>query len=94
MVINVTQDHIDKGIPFNVCACPVALAIKPHVKPRHYVAVKSYVIGLWHTNHTLVESWDLPQAVQDFIDAFDCGKSVQPFSFELPIDHLLVINHD
>lgn len=71
MKIEVTQEHIDKGTPCTASDCPVALAIGHNCR----VYIHSVTInGL---------KYSIPENVTDFIDRFDAGHSVQPFTFEL-----------
>jgi hypothetical protein len=77
--INVTQEHIDKGLRRQCSKCPVALAIKDVCKPETYVNVSSviYVGGKF--------SKAAPLDVERFIGRFDGSFSVEPFSFDLDI---------
>lgn len=87
IVVNVTQDHIDRGRPDNRCECPIALALldaghaEPDVSPQG-IAAKGW------------ECLNVPLAAVDFIEEFDertphiddaCmdRKHVDPFTFTL-----------
>lgn len=80
MVIEVTQDDIDKGVKNNACQCPVARAIARGTEEEWVVDSHSLVrmrdARVWHT----------PPAAYWFINRYDQGESVEPFTFELPID--------
>ncbi len=77
MRIKVTQEHIDKGVSGDMCACPVALAIEERIGER------PVVWGL------IIKVKDVEQYVAApvgvFISRFDEGLSVKPFSFNLKI---------
>jgi hypothetical protein len=79
MLINVTQDDIDKGEPCRAFCCPIALAIERQTKalPESVVVYRQITIG----SKFIMDS---PPEVLNFIDKFDDGKNVEPFSFELP----------
>lgn len=76
MKINVTQDDIDCGIIGNCELCPIALAILPIVSPLP-VEVDNCCIEIGGVQY------NSPNSVCQFIDDFDNGKPVKPFSFEL-----------
>lgn len=82
MTIEVTQEDIDKGVPENCSKCPVARAIERTLpNPSPSIAVDPEVIewfdgDQWQFRYTKVK-------VQTFIERFDAGKPVKPFSFEL-----------
>jgi hypothetical protein len=79
MLINVTQEDIDKGCQRNSSNCPVARAIKRQTGQD--VLVGAYQFGLMSGE----KLW-MPQGVQNFVYAFDNGYNVltKPFSFYLP----------
>jgi hypothetical protein len=78
VIINVTQEDIDKGIPKECGKCPVALAIK-RAGNFEFVSVDGceiYIDG---------SDFACPNEVDFFIRDFDTGgpSAVFPFSFEL-----------
>jgi hypothetical protein len=76
MNIQVTEDDIEQGVPFDPCRCPVALAIKRATRRRHIIVGESALeIGRlrYHTPHEL----------RRFIEGFDLGRTVSPFSFDI-----------
>lgn len=75
MRIFITQEDIDKGQKSNCYECPIAQSLKR--KGSHNVAV--FDGSIWMAG----EEFITPLNVDDFIRAFDAGKPVQPFSFEL-----------
>lgn len=77
--VNVTQEHINRGIRFKPCLCPVALAIKSAMQQSVVVGIYEAVVGTTNVY--------LPIEVTRFINEFDLDlpTNVQPFSFNLEI---------
>lgn len=91
MKIRVTQKNIDEGNPGMKCSCPIALALSRVISERFEVHADLIQFGRIHygirlNDPSLDFEIDLPEVVQDFIDAFDRKEKVKPFTFELPID--------
>lgn len=87
--IEVTQKHIDNGKSEDCYSCPIALAVSEHL--HEYVeahVMHGSVSFLPITGRDTVTK--LPFEVRDFINEFDEGGEVEPFSFELfiPNRHL------
>ena len=78
MKIDVTQEDIDRGVKGACTQCPVALALA-RAFPDVYVDVA--------TTQLLVgdEFIRAPSVVSIFIEDFDDGEPVQPFSFDLDL---------
>ena len=89
MIVEVTQDHINRGVP-TVCKCPVALAIMEEGRKVKYglcAAVRTTNVRLWHLRESPpMKTVQLPPEAAQFIRDFDSKKPVQPFSFELGVD--------
>jgi hypothetical protein len=80
MKIKVEQRHIDAGVKFAPCACPIALALMdcvPH-EPHDVVSVGTHSCGVTPHGRS-----GLPVAAWDFIRRFDAGLPVAPFEFEV-----------
>lgn len=79
MVIEVTAEDIAQGKRLSPLCCPVALALKRHTgKP---ISVACYLVR----EDASPRKWcGFAKEVWDFLLAFDTGKPVQPFTFELP----------
>lgn len=82
LTVDVTQDDIDNGEPVNGNHCAVALALiratgDPYVSCG--IATASWYVG------GDVKYVCLPTKATDFIDAFDEGEPVEPFSFEVEV---------
>jgi hypothetical protein len=75
--INVTQEHIDNGLADKCFACPVALALSEKVKPAAAVHRGLILIG--------EKNLSQPLSVAEFVNDFDEGVKVEPFSFSLDI---------
>ena len=88
MKITVTQEDINEGSPQDPGSCPVALACIRELKlgktddievVENAVAVgRSTANGDWVT-----KTYKPPVKVTKFIEAFDKGKPVKPFTFTL-----------
>lgn len=79
--IEVTQAHIEAGLPCAANHCAIALAMK-EVFP--YVMVTGRDIHL-DTSQDSSLMVDVPLEVNRFITAFDSGLGVAPFKFKLEI---------
>jgi hypothetical protein len=87
MLINVTQEHINNGIPTKCGLCPVALAINDVLNNTYYHAyVYHNEIDIANNSFAVKQSFDLPESVKLFINKFDKNLPVEPFKFELDID--------
>jgi hypothetical protein len=78
-LIDVKQEHIDKGRRTSASSCPIALAIvdatgKSAGVTRDYIAL----YGFMSMRHYMP-----PKEAQDFIRKFDMQIPVEPFSFVL-----------
>lgn len=80
MTITVTQDDINTGRTKNCGWCPVALAVRRLLVPGSSVSVSGT-----HVNISISKGLLLPIEAQKFIDRFDRGDPVVPFTFELHI---------
>jgi hypothetical protein len=91
MRINVAQKDIDDGVRESCAACPVALAIRRKIRQGGIAVADRYMVvsGVQVTSsHTLIgtSSYSNPPEARAFIVAFDSGETVEPFSFDLPIE--------
>lgn len=90
MLINVTQEHIDKGEFRNSECCPIALAIKDKFKVKNvYISANSITIGVF-PDEVFATGIQPPEEVKDWILNFDTytkadRKPVLPFTFELDL---------
>jgi hypothetical protein len=82
MKIQVTQQHIDKGRGGSCTSCPVALALNDAGFTRAWVS-PSTLRSNWRNGGSIREFFPVPDSVLVFINRFDAGLPVDPFSFEL-----------
>lgn len=78
--IDVTQDDIDAGEPYKECDCPIAKAIK-RMWPDSGPVVLAETITITRDNAR--RSYATPDIAAVFMEAFDEGNPVRPFSFTL-----------
>jgi len=76
MTITVTQDHIKVGVRYSKWECAVALAVYQKLGPC-WVGIDC--IGMLKQNRC----YRLPAFAQAWIQDFDHGRFVEPFSFDL-----------
>lgn len=77
--IHVTQKHINAGVKKQCTSCPVALALQDHFDNKDLWAGPSDFL-------TPTGCADTPEVVREFMNRFDAGDFVSPFSFEIPND--------
>lgn len=77
--ISVTARDIERGDPLNSLQCPIALACKRTFKRK--AEVDGFTAEVKMKNKTKV--FELPEKAQNFVDDFDAGRTVKPFSFTL-----------
>lgn len=85
MIIKVEQRHIDNGERNIADGCPIYLAVLEQTGLSCFVELTE----IDSSETRIVEIIELPKEAINFIVFFDIGFPVEPFSFELPIDHLL-----
>ena len=75
ITIKLTQHHIDRGVRLSRFDCPISLALGDLGFSEILVDVDFIWFDGWsHKTPTMVAEW---------IIAFDAGKEVRPFEFEL-----------
>jgi hypothetical protein len=79
-LIDVTQEHIDKGRKFNAQRCPISLAIKESTGKNNTVGIGGATL---YRNFFADGRYELPLSARLFIINFDGDRSVEPFSFIL-----------
>lgn len=92
LTVNVTQSMIENGETADCEECPVAIAIYRALidtYPEHAELIP-FVTGIGTMLRTAdglcAYAADPLEQVRDFIRAFDGGKRVEPFSFELEFE--------
>jgi hypothetical protein len=83
MKIEVTDEHIKNGICKDANNCPIALAIRETLNlDADEVEVDGIFIEVEGRN------FDTTDEIDDFIEDFDSGTPVYPFTFDLPIEEV------
>lgn len=86
MKINVTAEDIKNGARVHCCICPVSLAIRralnQPINLENYFNVQTGFMLISIVGEE-VKRYNTPKSVQRFINKFDMGKEVKPFSFFL-----------
>lgn len=82
MLIEVTKDDIDRGLPNDACLCPLALALKRTTGNTWQVGYSEAVCAIQPS-----VKFDLPPEAIEFVDRFDNGPidaddTLRPFKFE------------
>jgi hypothetical protein len=77
MKISVTKHYIAKGKPLYPDRCPVALAMTAAL------GEEIYVIGGLYRPATGGAYYALPLKVRKFVNDFDSGMTVKPFTFSI-----------
>ena len=88
--IEVKGEHIHLGQKKHCTLCPVARAIASHFTNLTYVSVyPSQSMNTWFATVGDKDDrrleYQLPKEVGYFIDAFDNGREVKPFTFQLGV---------
>lgn len=83
MKIEVTQYDIDNGQPWSGRGCPIALAVKRVLSSAYCVGLD----GVHYHGAVYGKPIPLPRNVINWMNAFDKGFSVFPFSFNLEFDN-------
>lgn len=97
VTVQVTQEHISKGKPNDVTACPVALALIDALSGTDLAACKvsvGAVMAAVYPNGIYADERlraTVSGAAQAFILSFDNDEPVEPFECELEfLEHLLI----
>lgn len=78
--IEVTQEDINKGQQSSCAKCPIALALARAFPGRETLAGVFYLFIYNLKGETIFQAIT-PQEVVHFMNSFDVGKEVVPFSF-------------
>ncbi len=81
--INVSQEDIDNGIPKNSSRCVVATAVARAIPDAMHILVDYQTIRFSLPADRKRLIYLTPQAVEDYVIAFDAGDPIQPFRFGL-----------
>ena len=91
IIVEVTQEDIDKGERDHCTLCPIALAL--HRATGEVWDVGNKYVRLKDFGELVVENWDIwekylilmPDTAKTFIRIFDKTGQGEPFSFELEL---------
>lgn len=84
MKVEITKSLIKRGERASCVDCPVALAINKTFKLHHASVDNGCAMAVDKNNKTIY--FKLPKKAKNFIERFDDGKRVKPFTFELRED--------
>lgn len=82
IIIEVTQRDINLGYAKQAMNCPIARACNRH---KQFNKASCYDFIENRSNSRLLWRVEMPIKAFQFIQAFDTGKLVKPFSFDLEI---------
>lgn len=77
ITVSVTQEDIDKGIREDCNRCAIALAVA-RLYPNSEVLVSS---GISISTPEAFQTYVIPKEAGFFMDKFDDGEKVEPFTF-------------
>ena len=80
--VDVTWDHIDQGVGEDPYGCPIALAIGDLPNVMGGAFVDSTMCEFTHHDCHVCDV-PLPKKARTFVQKFDSGQDVKPFSFTL-----------
>lgn len=84
MRVKVTQRHIERATKNDCQSCPIAIAIRDLGMLEVYVADGGEdEISFLDPKSGKYVDCVISEATREFIDAFDNGEKVKPFSFDL-----------
>ena len=89
MIVQVTREHIARGLGARWYGCPVALALREWTGQTEWI-VDGKNAYLWRPYADATgqkpgtQTHALPIRVREFIAAYDAGRPVEPLTFELP----------
>lgn len=89
MIINVTQEHIDRGYKANCTFCPIALAVRPYGEISMLRVDNSSIwIYDYSQQYSRFKLATLPDKAIEFITDFDTkdhygSEFAKPFSFHI-----------
>lgn len=81
VTVTVTREHIDQGEQRSCSNCPIALAFDAAIPDALDSSVTGGYASVW-TDLRRVVTYELPIEAREFIQDFDEGSPVSPFTFE------------
>lgn len=87
MKVRITQGMIDDGVPIDPQKCPLSIGIRDaaaeELADGHPVLVAAFVSFAWIWIGDRRMQVSMPREAAAFVCAFDNGRPVQPFEFDL-----------
>lgn len=85
ITVKVTKTDIAKGNRNAGCACPIARALKRRLPKSTDIYVHPDIVCLWlrQRAQTSMKIAELPFPARTFVQRFDRGQPVEPFTFNL-----------
>jgi len=85
LTIEVTAENIHDGTPMSATDDPIALAILKVIGPAAAIFVEDTGVRLIEDGPgpAIVVHGDLPRSAREFIEAYDNGHTVHPFTFTI-----------
>jgi hypothetical protein len=84
-LVQVTQDHIDRGQRCQALCCPVALAVSDAFGALSSASTAFITTQLSRDGEVQAVVFNSPKSVRDFILRYDGGGNVEPFCFPLDV---------
>lgn len=83
IIVEVTAEHLNKGIPGDCWECPIALAILSKFPDAFRICVSKFEATFRNggTNYALIFNKDIMKLIEDI----DTGKPAQPFNLEFEL---------
>ena len=86
--INVTQEDINNGAKKQCTMCPIALATKRVFPNSDWISVTPGFIRVCDEIFDEGVCYSIPDKARDFMESFDGGLKVFPFSFTVDSEKL------
>lgn len=80
--IHVTERHIAEGVRENCKRCPIALAVRPHVKYEYWEQLEIFPSGVFLDSCGMIY---FPVQATLFVRNFDNKRPVKAFTFTLDV---------
>lgn len=88
--IEVTEEHIKSGVRGDSDRCPIGLAVKETFPGSSYGVCRLHIrVGSFGHDSNIYETNGF---VEDFVNRFDFGNTVRPFTLVLDSDNGIAYN--
>ncbi len=85
VTVSVTADDIAQGVKCRGDSCAVQRALARALDDKRLQVSYSQVVAFVYGSATQWHTMPLPDICLTFLRAFDAGRAVQPFSFDLTL---------